>query len=112
MGRLTEDMTRLVAEINTERSDRGRLMQEMRHSTAEMKRAVAHMKTRFHAAHKQMAREQRHSLKGFTSNLQNTVAGLRTAFSTDLAGARAAFFGSGIGHASHGHSRRAAAVHH
>src|SRR3990167_5016436 len=108
MGRMTEDMTRLVAEINTERCERGRLMREMQQSTADMKRAVADMKAGSHAAHAQMAREQRQNLGGFMSNLHNTVAGMRTAFASDLAGARAAFFGTGAGSAHRGRARRAA----
>ena len=107
MGRLTEDMTRLAAEINTERSERGRLVREVRHSTSEMKRAVAHMMGRFHSTHAQMAREQRQSLRGFVSSLHNTVMGLRTAFASDLAGARAAFFGAGPAPSGRAHSRRA-----
>ena len=103
MGRFTEDMTRLVAEINTERRDRGRLVREMKHSTAEMKRAVAQMLTRFHAAHVQMAREQHQSLRGFASNLHNTVTGLLNAFASDLAGARAAWFGVATAPTAHGH---------
>ena len=107
MGRLTEDMTRLVAEINTGRSERGQLIRDMRHSTGEMKRAVAHQMRDFHAAHTQMARQQRQSLRGFVSGLHNTVVGLRTAFANDLAGARAAFFGAGAAPSGRAHSRRA-----
>jgi hypothetical protein len=107
MGRLTEDMTRLVAEINAERSERGRLIRDMKHSTNEMKRAVAHMMGRFHSAQAQMAREQRHSLRGFVSSLHNTVMGLRTDFANDLGGARAAFFGAAVAPSGRGHSRRA-----
>jgi hypothetical protein len=49
MGRLTEDMTRLVGEIHAARDDRGRLMRDLKHATAEMKRAVAHLRSRFAA---------------------------------------------------------------
>ena len=42
MGRLTGDMTRLVGEIQAARDDR-------RHATAEMKRAVAHLRSSFAA---------------------------------------------------------------
>ncbi len=107
MGRLTEDMARLAAEINTERSERARLIREVKHSTSEMKRAVAHLMGRFHTAHTQMARGQRQSLRGFVSGLHNTVTGLRTAFASDLAGARAAFFGTAAAPSGRGHSRRA-----
>jgi len=107
MGRLTEDMTRLVEEINTERSERGRLVRDIKRSTSEMKHAVSNMTARFHTAHTQMAREQRQSLHTFATTLRNTVGGLRTAFASDLAGARAAFFGAANASTGRGHSRRA-----
>jgi hypothetical protein len=106
MGQLTEDMTRLAAEINSGRSDRARLMREVKQATTEMKRAVAQMNARFHAAHAHMAREQQQRLRGFVSGLHNTVAGLRGAFASDLAGARAAFFGTAVAAAGRGHSKR------
>ncbi len=111
MGRLTEDMTRLVGEINSERGERARLMRELRQSTSEMRRAVGHLIGRFHAAHAQMARDQRRSLRGFASQLHHTVSSLRTAFASDLDGARTAFFGSGAMPPSGGHSKRAAKSH-
>jgi len=49
MRRLTEEMTRLVGEIHAARDDRGRLMRDLKHATAEMKRAVAHLRSRFAA---------------------------------------------------------------
>jgi len=49
MGRLTDDMTRLVGEIHAGRNDRGRLMQELTHAAAEMKRAVAGLRDTFAA---------------------------------------------------------------
>ncbi len=61
MGRMTDDVTRLVGEIRTGRDDRERMRLELKHATAERSNAVAH--------------------------LRSTVAG-------DIAGARAAWFGS------------------
>ena len=49
MGRLTEDMTRLVGEIHAGRNDRGRLMQDLTYAAAEMKRAVAGLRGTFAA---------------------------------------------------------------
>lgn len=103
MGRFTDDMTRLVAEINTGRRDRGRLVQEMKRSTADMKRSVAQMLTRFHTAHAQMARGQQSMLRGFASNLHESVTGLPNGFARDLAGARAAWFGVAAAPAARGH---------
>lgn len=49
MRRLTEEMTRLVGEIHAARDDRRRLMRDLKHATAEMKRAVAHLRSSFAA---------------------------------------------------------------
>jgi len=49
MGRLTDEMTRLVREIHAARGDRRRLMRDLKHATAEMKRAVAHLRSSFAA---------------------------------------------------------------
>jgi len=42
-------MTRLVREIHAARDDRGRLMRDLKHATAEMKRAVAYLRSSFAA---------------------------------------------------------------
>lgn len=49
MGRLTDDMTRLVGEIHAARDGRGRLMRDLTHATVEMRRAVAHLRRSFAA---------------------------------------------------------------
>jgi len=49
VGRLTEDMTRLVDEIHAGRNDRRRLTQELTHAAAEMKAAVAGLRGTFAA---------------------------------------------------------------
>ena len=49
MGRLTDDMTRLVGEIHAGRNDRGRLTRDLKHAAAEMKRAVAGLRGTFAA---------------------------------------------------------------
>jgi len=49
MGRLTDDLTRLVGGIRTARDDRRRLMRDIKHATAEMKRAVARLRSSFAA---------------------------------------------------------------
>lgn len=49
MGRLTDDITRLVGEIQAARDDRGRLMLDLRQATAEVRRAVAELRSGFAA---------------------------------------------------------------
>jgi len=45
MGRLADDMTRLVGEIQAARDDRRRLMRDLKHATVEMRRAVARLRS-------------------------------------------------------------------
>jgi hypothetical protein len=103
MGRLTDDMTRLVGEIHGARDQRGRLIRDVKHATAEMKRAVAGMQAGFSSAHADMARTQQRMLRGFVSGLRATVAGLRKGSADDLAGAHRAWAG---GAAMGGRARR------
>ena len=94
MGRLTDDMTRLVGEIQTGHADRVQTIREGKRMTVEMKRAVAAMQANFRSAHSEMVRRQRRMLHGFVSGLRGTVAGLRKGFADDLAGAHKAWVGS------------------
>ncbi len=94
MGRMTDDVTRLVGEIRASRDDRGRMMQDLRHVTADMKRAVAAMQTGFRSDHADMTRRQQRMLHGFVSGLKTKVATLRKEFANDLAGARKAWAGA------------------
>ncbi len=94
MGRLTEDMTRLVGEIHAARDGRGRLMRDLAHATVEMKKAVVGMRATFRAAHADMARRQQRMLGDFASDLRATVGGVRKEFAAELAGARRAWFGT------------------
>ena len=94
MGRLTDDMTRLVGEIQTGHADRARAIQEAKRMTVEMKRAVAAMQTNFRSARAEMIRRQRRVLHGFVSGLRGTVAGLRKGFADDLADAHKAWVGA------------------
>ena len=97
MGRLTDDMTRLVGEIHAGRNDRGRLVRDLKTATVEMKGAVAGMQAGFRSAHADMTRRQRRMLHGFTAGLRGTVAGLRKAFADDLAGAHKVWAGTAPG---------------
>ncbi len=75
MGRLADDMTRLVGEIHAARDGRGRLMRDLKHATVEMKKAVAGTQARFRSAHADMARRQQRMLRDFASHVRVTVAG-------------------------------------
>lgn len=94
MGRLMDDMTRLVGEIQTGHADRARTIREVKRATFETKRAVAAMQANVRSAHAEMVRRQRRMLHGFVSGLRSTVAGLRKSFADDLAGAHKAWVGS------------------
>lgn len=96
MGRLTDDMTRLVGEIHAGRGERGRLVQDLRQATTDMKRTVAAMQARFHAAHADTAARQRRGFREFVGGLRSTVTSLRNGFANDLAGAHNAWLGSGV----------------
>jgi len=106
MGRLTDDMTRLVAEIQAGRNERGHMMRELRDATATMQREVTQMMGDFHAAHTAMAKAQQEHLRGFAAGLHRAVVTMRTEFANDLAGAHSAFFGAAGTPSRHG--RRAA----
>ncbi len=93
MGRMTDDMTRLAGEILAARDTRGRMMREVKHATADMKRRVAAMQADFRSAHADMARRQRGMLHGFVSGLKRTVATFRKEFADDLAGAHRVWAG-------------------
>lgn len=94
MGRVTDDMTRLVGEIRASRDDRGRLVRDLRQGTAQMKRAVVRMEAGFRSHRADMARAQQRMLGGFVSGLKATVGGLRKACADDLAGARSVWVGA------------------
>ena len=50
MGRLTDDMTRLVREIHAARDDRRRLTRDLEHAAAAVKHAVASLRGTFAGA--------------------------------------------------------------
>ena len=87
MGRLTDDMTRLVGEIHMSHADRARKIRDLKHATVEMLAG-------FRFAHADMARRQQPMLRDFVSGLRATVAGLRKEFAAELAGAHRAWFGT------------------
>ncbi len=108
MGQLTADTTRLVGEIHAARGERQRLNQALRQATVELKRTVERMQVGFRTAHAEMTRRQRRGLREFMSGLESRVGALQRAFSTDLAGARAAWHGAAPAPTGREHSKRAA----
>lgn len=94
MGRLTDDMTRLIGEIHAGRAERSRMIRDIRHATAEMKHAVADMQAGFRSARADMARTQRRMLHGFMVGLRSRVAFLRKEMADDLAGAHRLWVGT------------------
>lgn len=109
MGRLTTEVTRLVADIQATRGERDRLIRALRQASAEMRRAVVRMRGGFRAAHAHMAKRQERGLHEFTSGLRGRVMGLRQGLRTDLAGARAAWMGKVAAPAGREHAKRARA---
>lgn len=105
MGRLNDDMTRLVGEIHAGRGERGRLVRNLRQATAELKRTVTAMQAVFRAAHADTAARQQRRLREFVGGLRSAVASLRNGFANDLAGAHNAWVGGGAA-ATTGRGRR------
>lgn len=94
MGRLTADFARLVDGIRGSRMERHKFNLATRHATAERKRAMKGMLGGFRATQAEMARRQRRFLNEFTTGIEHSVGALRSGLRTDLAGARAMWFGT------------------
>jgi hypothetical protein len=84
MGRLTEDATRLCAEIAGLHDARLGFVQGLRDTVSEML-------ANFRNAHSEMAKRAGAERDAFVGNLKGLVAGLRQDFAADLAGARSAW---------------------
>ena len=87
MGRITDEMTRLVGEIQGGHRDRQQMIQDLRRNGAEMQAG-------FHAAHAEMSRRQKKALRDFVTGMEDKVCGLLDGFAGDLAGARRAWGGT------------------
>jgi hypothetical protein len=74
-------MTRLVGEIHAARGERGRLVRDLKHETAEMLAGLR-------SDHAEMARRQRPMLRGFVSGLRVKVAGMRKELASEVAARR------------------------
>ena len=119
MGPLTEDMTRLCAEIVALRGARQTFVKDLTHQVAALKanfrrtrhdqarkaradrhafvkhltHSVAAMQATFRHDHAHMARKTKAERLASLKHLKVTVAGLRRAFALDLRGAHRAWFG-------------------
>jgi len=87
MGVLTDDMTRLRGEI-------AQLHGSLEAFVGTLKPAWLAMKADFGKAHRQMARKTAAERATFVSDLVEKVAGLRSEFAADIAGAHQAWCGS------------------
>ena len=94
MGRITEDIMRLVGEIQGGHRDRQQMMRDLGRNAAERKREVKGMQAGFHAAHAEMSRRQKKALRDFATGIENEVSGLLKGFAGDLAGGRRAWGGT------------------
>ncbi len=86
MGRFTDDMTRLTAEIVATRGSRKGFVKDLKHD-------VAAMKANFRRAQNDMARKTRAERRAAMAHLKKTVSGMRHALAADLEGARRAWGG-------------------
>jgi hypothetical protein len=86
MGVLTNDMTRLKGEI-------AQLHGSLEEFVGDLETGVAAMKADFHKAHRQMAKKTAAERAEFVSDLVEKVAGLRSEFAADIAGAHQAWCG-------------------
>ena len=99
MGKITDDFIRLVGEIQGGHMDRRRMMGDLGHGVAELKREVMGMQAGFHAAHAEMSKSQKNALRDFADGIQSEVGGLLKGFAGDLAGARRVWGGATPGRA-------------
>jgi hypothetical protein len=93
MGQLTDDMTRLRGEMIALRDGREAFIGACEAFVKGLKDDVFAMRADFRSAHAQTAQEARSGRQAFTSDVRETVAGLRKEFASDVLGAREALFG-------------------
>jgi len=86
MGRLTDDMSRLVGEIVAFRGARRSFVKDLSHGMAAMQAA-------FRRAHNEMARKTRAERRAAVNHLKKMVGGMRQEFAADIEGASRAWAG-------------------
>jgi hypothetical protein len=90
---LTDDMTRLCAEIVAMRKMRGNLMSEIQHDSKKRRQAVAKFCVHLGTARAAMARRSKHERMAFMNRLRRSVGTELREIRDDLAGARNAWAG-------------------
>jgi len=93
MGNLTDDMTRLRGEVDTLRSDRGTLMQELTQGAKDLASKVSAMRADFAADHATMARKTGNARASYVTGIKKQVGRMRRENTSDLAGASQVWFG-------------------
>jgi len=94
MGNLTNDMTRLRHEVDSLRSDRGTLMQELARGARELATTVSAMQADFSAAHKAMAEETGRARAAYLADIKRQVGNMINENAADRAGASRAWLGN------------------
>ena len=90
---LTDDITRLCAEILDMRKMRGELMSEIQHDTKGRKKAVAKFCAHLGSARAATAKRSKHERVAFMNHLRRSVGTELREIREDLAGARKAWAG-------------------
>jgi len=93
MGNLTNDMTRLRQEVDSLRSDRGSLMQELARGAKELASTVSAMQADFSAAHAAMAESTGRARAEYLADIKRQVSNMINENAADRAGAARVWFG-------------------
>lgn len=93
MGLLTDETTRLCAEINALRRARVTFLKNLERETRERRLEVSEMRANFAFAHDTMARLTKNHLAAFFSGLKGGLEARTRQFRSDLDGARHAWLG-------------------
>jgi hypothetical protein len=95
MGRLLEDMTRLVGEIQALRGSRQALRDELADGNRDRQMDVFEMCADFAGTQARMANRKKAERLACLKNLKRTVGGQQREIRADIAGARRAWAGRG-----------------
>ena len=93
MGNLTHDMTRLRRKIDSLRSDRGTLMEELARGAKELASTVSSMQADFAATHAAMAQKTGKARVAYVAMIKKQVGKTRKETASDLAGASRVWLG-------------------
>lgn len=90
---LTDDMTRLCAEIVAMRKGRGELLSELERGSRDRRQLVSGLCDQFGSARAGMAKRTKSDRQALLRNLRRTVHSARREMRSDLAGVRRAWTG-------------------